>query len=252
MEEDIGASAEKPRIMPSPEFARYSLADSRSLTHQRPGPPSTWIQLVRRIDDEVTALLSSRETWQTFRDVAALSPVVQAQPYFALWVSDLYGPAQALGVRKIADRDAKSGSLAQLLRKLAAEPEALTREWFIGGCEVAMASQLDETFTRIADPEFTGHLDSSIPANDLTALRKATAKLGKYVNQHVAHAQLVPDADIPTYEDLDSALDFISQLVRKYLLLLTGGDRVHGPAIHQEPWQRVFSEAWLVPGEGAS
>lgn len=252
MEEDMGASAEKPRILPSPQVARYNLADLRSLTPEWPGPPSSWIQLIKRIDNEVTTLLSSRETWQAFRDVAALSPVVQAQPYFALWVSDLYGPAQALGVRKMADGDMRSGSLAQLLRKLAAEPEAITREWFIGGCEVAMAFRLDETFTGIADPEVTGHLDKSIPTNDLAALRKATARLGKYVNQHVAHAQLVPDAGIPTYKELDSALDFISQLLRKYLLLLTRGDRVQGPAIHQEPWQRVFSEPWLAPGEGAS
>jgi len=245
MNDQLTSSAEP---KPSALVKRYLDQDPRARTPIKKAPPRPWIKLLDRIDDEATTLLRHRQTWQTFRDIFTRSSVAQGQPYFPLWVGELYGPTQALGIRKMADDDNRTGSFVRLLTKLAAEPGRLTREWFIGGTEAMMAVRLDQTFTRLADPQYTGAMDPSVPQHDLELLLSLSHKVRTYVNQHVAHAQLNLSAPIPTYGEIDDALDFLYKLLHKYTLLLKQSDRIEGPPIVQAPWDRIFYEAWLPSG----
>ncbi|GAA5200744.1 hypothetical protein GCM10023346_43540 [Arthrobacter gyeryongensis] len=240
------AESWKPRIELSALAKEYGRADLASRTRIETAPPRKWSELISRIDDEVANLLRHRATWHTFLEAAKRSPVAHAQPYFAQWVGELYASTAALGIRKMVDADSRTGSFTQLLTRLAEQPHRVTREWYIGGTQVAIALHLDQTFTRIADPHYQGHLEGAIPSADLAALREASKKVEKYVNEHVAHAQLRPTADLPSYGDVDAALDLHFDLLKKYLLLLTSSDRIEGPPIFQFPWTRVFYEPWLT------
>lgn len=218
-------------------------------TRIKKSPPRPWVSLLMSIDDEVTALLRHQATWESFRKVVVNSKLAAANPYFPIWVSELYSATVAIGIRRMVDDDARTGSFVQLLQRMQAAPEKLTREWFIGGVELPMAQRLDRTFTVYADPRQTGYFNPAVARADLEELRTISDRVRKYVNQHVAHAQRTRSADIPTYGDIHAVLDHLLVLIHKYTLLLRQSDRVQGPPVIQEPWMRIFTQAWIEPHE---
>lgn len=208
-------------------------------------PPKPWVSLLRGIDNEVTTLFRHQATWESFRKVVVNSEVAAANPYFPSWVSELYAATMAIGIRRVVDDDDRTGSFVQLLQTMQSDPQRLTREWFIGGVELPMAQHLDRTFTLYGDPQMLGHFDSSMARDDLEELRTISHRVRKYANQHVAHAQRTKSADIPTFGDIRAVLDHLLELIRKYTLLLRQTDRIQGPPVIQEPWMRIFTQAWI-------
>jgi hypothetical protein len=234
---------------PSKLLRSYYDLEPWQQTRIHKAPPRPWLSLLKSIDDEVTALLRHQATWESFRKAVVNSKVATANPYFPMWVSELYSATVAIGIRRMVDDDDRTGSLVQLLQKMQAAPEKLTREWFIGGVELPLAQDLDQTFTIYGDPRQTGFFDPAVAREDLEKLRAISGRVRKYVNQHVAHAQRTRSADIPTYGDVHAVLDHLLELVHKYTLLLRHSDRVQGAPIIQEPWMRIFTQAWIQPEE---
>lgn len=212
-------------------------------------PPKPWVRLLTNIDNEVTTLLRHQATWESFRDAVDKSKVATANPYFPQWVSELYAATAAIGIRRMVDADDRTGSFVQLLQKMQARPERLTREWFIGGVELPMAQHLDRTFTVNGDPGQTGYFDPAVARRDLESLRTIAYGVRMYANQHVAHAQRTRSEGVPTFGDIHAVLDHLLVLIRKYTLLLRQTDRVQGPPVIQEPWMRIFTQPWLEPEE---
>jgi hypothetical protein len=229
----------------------YDLEPWQQTSIKKP-PPKPWVRLLNSIDDEVTTLLRHQSTWESFRKAIAHSKVAASNPYFPLWVSELYASTVAIGIRRMVDDDDRTGSFVQLLQKMQAQPQRLSREWFIGGVELPMAQRLDRTFTAYGDPGQTGCFDPAVARNDLESLRTLSQSVRKYANQHVAHAQRTRSADIPTFGDIQAVLDHLLVLTRKYTLLLRQADRIQGPPVIQEPWMRIFTQAWLQADELAS
>ncbi|MDQ0632399.1 hypothetical protein QFZ40_000308 [Arthrobacter pascens] len=152
----------------------------------------------------------------------------------------------------MVDDDNRTGSFVQLLQKMEAAPQKLSREWFIGGVELPMAQRLDLTFTFYGDPLQTGYFDPEVAREDLEKLITISHRVRRYVNQHVAHSQRTRTADIPTYGDIRAVLDHLLILIHKYTLLLRQSERVQGAPVIQEPWMRIFTQAWIQPEELAS
>lgn len=209
------------------------------------GPPEAWLRLLQRIDQEVTALETNRAMWREFHGIAAASELLQEEPDFYFWVREMYGPAQALGVRRMNDGNSKTGSFRRLLESMADNPQGLTAAWFRSDTEGPLATELAAEFADHADPTGLGHLNPQVPKDDLSALDAASQGLKKYVDQHVAHADLNPKPGIPLYADLDHAIDKLFSLLQKYTFLLRRTSRVLGPAAFQTNWQRVFYAPWL-------
>jgi hypothetical protein len=213
------------------------------------GPPDAWLDVLRRIDQEVTTLLTHRQMWKEFQEVASRSQILEEESDFYFWVMDLYGPSQALGIRKMNDRHSKTGSFKRLLQSMSVEPQRLTAEWFRSETEEPLARELDADFATHADPQGLGHLNPEVPRDDMAALNVISENVKRYVDQHVAHAQLQADAAVPVYSDLDAALDKQFELLQKYTFLLRRSSRVVGPAVMLSNWRRVFYEPWLVENQ---
>lgn len=214
------------------------------LTPLKAGPPRPWLALLRRIDDEVTTLARYRETWRVVNDLAQTSSAINEQPYFVGWIAELYGSALALGVRKMVDDDPRAASLFMLLEKIAQRPQKLTRAWYCSGVYEGLVEMMDLGFTRDADPKGIGHIDPDVLHDDQKRLQDAASRVTHYVNQHVAHAQAKQNAPIPTFSDLNSAIDVLNDIFVKYTRLLTRGERVEIAPVFQFPWPRIFERAW--------
>ncbi|WP_216699291.1 hypothetical protein, partial [Arthrobacter sp. H14] len=108
----------------------------------------------------------------------------------------------------------------RLLHKMTEATPRLSRSWFLENVPAERTGEADADFTQLADPWKSGHLDSTVTREDLRALEAACTGIKRYVDQHVTHAQLDSDAELPTAVEIDAALNMLSVLLEKYSLLL--------------------------------
>jgi hypothetical protein len=209
-----------------------------------------WRRWLKRIDNEILSMHAHqdmyREVGKIVSDHGSL-PASHFFDYLAAW----YGTTQAAAVRRQADIDPRVVSLARLLKEIAGDAGRLTREWFL-----AHYAALDERHgVQGWNERFGGdigeHLDPKIVEDDLSSLRAAADRVSSYVDKHVAHADQKPLKDPITFEDLNDAIDGISEYFRKYTLLLTQSSWATLVPVPQYDWKAIFREPWIKP-EGNS
>ena len=50
---------------------------------------------------------------------------------------------------------------------------------------------------------------------------------------------------MPTYQELNDALDFMNELLQKYFLLIRGDTLLFVTPIIQDNWKTIFKTPWL-------
>lgn len=201
------------------------------------------------IRSDVVGMHFKRLIWREIAAMMDANPTVGEIPS-AFWDfhQENYAVAQAIAVRRQADRDARTCSLAVLIGEMRDNAELLTRADHIGllgdrADDELMRQRANAGFTALAGGG--DHLDPTIAASDLVALENAADRVRTYVNQHVAHDQAHPTmTEAPTFGDLHEAIDAVGRVFQKIAVALTGGWNVLEPVI-QGDWQAIFRVPWI-------
>jgi hypothetical protein len=84
---------------------------------------------------------------------------------------------------------------------------------------------------------------------DLRRLEDASERVRRFVNKRIAHRTNPGDIRrLPTFNELDAALDKIDDVFCKYNLLLTAQGMTSAHATRQYDWREVLWEAWVPRG----
>lgn len=207
----------------------------------------SWIEGPIRSD--VVDMHFKRLIWREIAAMMDANPTVGEMPS-AFWDfhKDSYAVAQAIAVRRQADRDPRTCSLGVLIGEMRDNAQLLTRENYVAllgdrAADELMRQRADADFTKVAGDG--DHLDPTIADEYLAALRNAADRVRTYVNQHVAHDQAHPTmTEAPTFADLHEAIDAIGKIFQKVAVTLTGGWNALEPVI-QGDWQAIFREPWI-------
>jgi hypothetical protein len=151
-----------------------------------------------------------------------------ADPIFVLELPHgNYAAAQAIAIRRQADNGRKVRSLWRLLDELASDPDFLSRETYVGLLDEFQAE--DDLLVQRAHEDWDRWSDTAgrrfngrVARDDQQELERTTHRVKDYVDQHVAHDQRNPTAEIPTFETLHQAIDAIGAMFQKYAAILTG------------------------------
>jgi hypothetical protein len=207
------------------------------------------------IRSDVVTMHAHRDTFQEVHRIAAENGQLP-DSYFWDFLRDTYATSQAVAVRRQAETDAQVCTLGRLLVEITGDSQRLTRAFWVGMWDPGpQPSGLSQPLgvmeaNRQFDEYFacsTGeHLDPEIPRDDLTSLTAAAASVKTYVDQHVAHSDARPQPGMPTFDDLNSAIDMIGHLFRRYASLLTAASYTLVP-VHQDDWLAVFRQPWIRP-----
>jgi hypothetical protein len=110
-------------------------------------------------------------------------------------------------------------SLASLLAEIAAEPERLTRERFVALYESPDFEPLGQAaFDKHFAGEAGDHIDPAIVQADLDELAQTAESVKRYVDRYIAHSDREGLETLPTFGDIDEAIDAIGGLFRKIRL----------------------------------
>ncbi len=188
-----------------------------------------------------------------YRRVAEITqerrPPLPASHFFDQ-LSSSYGISQSAAVRRQTDRDPRVISLARLLVEIKDDPSRLSRERFVSQYDLDQQERGDQVFTSQFAGEVGDHVDPALVETDLQRLEDNALEITTYVNRHVAHADARPMQTLPTYAELNSAIDTIGDLFKRYYTLVTVESYLELVPTPQYDWEAVFREPWILPADG--
>jgi len=160
-------------------------------------------------------------------------------------MSEWYGTSQAVAVRRQSYENPGEITLARLLKEIETDSATVTRDWYrsLYGSERHWIDQANETFD-----QFAGEGGASV-SSEWCSIRRSryTASVGPikaYVNKRVAHTDS-RDVKIPTFNDLNAAIDLLGTTLQDiHLLLMTGSLLTLEPAM-QFNWKASLRIPWL-------
>lgn len=160
-------------------------------------------------------------------------------------IRDTYGITQSVAVRRQAETSERVISIGALLGEIRRDPERLTRVWF-----VSLYDDDDQSYANRAweDGWFSGpddHVSPDAVDVDLTRLATASKKVRRYVDKNLAHRDRRLAKELPTFADLNAAIDTIGDVSTRYAALLTATHWATLVPIAQYNWLAPFLEPWI-------
>lgn len=185
-----------------------------------------WVGWFERISNETYTLFAYRDYWRGLAEMTEANGQIPPTTFFdalGVW----YAATQGTNVRRQLDRDRRAVSLRNLLGDIKAHPDVITRDRYVGGIWEIREGPLANRERGLANANYdrfagvgNDAIDPDRTQQDIDLLRAVGEPIARYVNEAIAHAQERATAAVPTYADLNSAIDQIGDLLKKYGSLL--------------------------------
>jgi hypothetical protein len=195
-------------------------------------------------------LLGNREVFWQLQEVAKLNPKILKDGRFFDWMCVNYIRAQTVAIRSFDDHDRKSRSLARMIYEILENKGVINRETFVRMYmrESSEIARGNFDFDTLAGRNRTCLSQVTI-RGDLKKIEDACERVRRFVNKRIAHLNKPGDIRrLPTYDEVDSALNVLDEVFCKYDLLLTAQGMTTMHATSQSEWREILWEAWVPKG----
>ena len=205
-----------------------------------------WQRWIKTLFDEIQGLLINRYIFWEVQKIIKSNPKIQIGSVFYDWMGIIYPAAMAMGVRRQIDQSRDSISFARLLKDIERNPVILSRERYLSlYIDSNHPRDIPETeFDRLAGSSGAANIDRKIVSDDLGTLKNKASKIRYFANKRIAHFDESIFIDFPTFGDLDDCLDFMEELLKKYMLLLQADSSDILPAFLYD-WKKIFKYQWI-------
>ena len=213
-------------------------------------PPSddeqwaAWRADIERVSNETTNAFKNRLVFRAILEMYQNNPQLQRDGAFVYeWLKGTYGRDQVMAVRRELDRDSDVINLIQLMYQIVRRPEVITRARYLDhfpSDTVIRVDQQNAQFDRLCGA--SSFIDVSSVKADRNRLEKRCRVVIKYANKLVAHRTT---AEVPlTIKQIHDAMDAIEEVLKKYVVILTGAALKGAEPAIQFPWCKVFRLPW--------
>ncbi len=191
-----------------------------------------------------------RQLWRGLAEItqAANLPASGIFDAFGVW----YATTQTSSVRRQLDRRRDTVSLRRLLDDIAQHPRVASRErhiavWLRKGPDPQLEADAHENFDRFAGGRDRDHVDAAGVRADIERLEAAGSVVEKYAHEAVAHTAAEQTHEVPTFDELNRAIDQIGELAQKYASLLKAVMIARLEPVIQYDWKAPFRQPWIPP-----
>src|ERR1700737_3959058 len=185
-----------------------------------------WKRWLKVLDDGVTALYHHRALWQEIAKTIDGNPAIPRTSALNM-LHTMYAAAQAVAVRRIAEPGTRDISFGSLLGEIHDYALEITQKWWLSHYDDAWSRALGGY--RDWNNNFAGttgtHLDAALVRADLGEMKPRVEPISRYVDKWLAHRDRRPPRNVPTFADLNRAIDCQGELLTRYTLLLMVADR---------------------------
>lgn len=205
-----------------------------------------WHKWLKVIHSEMITLLMNRYIFNEVQEIVEGNPRIQKPTIYYSFLGQTYSATQLITVRRQVKNDKDSISFAGFLTELSVHPEILTTKRFVMHYDDGIPrKQAYVTFSKLFDPNNTGHLESKIVVNDLKQLNEYAKRIDDYTDKRIAHYDEREPKSIPTFVDLDKIIDYLEKITKFYLLLFEAVSFMTLIPTIQYNWKVVFREKWI-------
>lgn len=192
--------------------------------------------------------------WKTIEVMNHNPRVLELGGDLFLWLINSYIEVGAVAVRRQLDRDNRTVSLMNVLRKAEQNHTSLTKEAFQRSVTFAPGSVFHRPENwQAAGDEFDRlfgngglHLEQTIVQSDIRLLETEGALIREQVNREIAHTdRRGMQGPKATGEIFEKCLTHLDELTVKYLYLVSGrnADSLHGQFAYD--FEEMFTFPWL-------
>lgn len=222
---------------------------------------NAWCSDFDEVEQELHALFHTRWVFRTVTGMLEHSGV----PQYATvqnYLLRTYVATICTAVRREADADQRTTSLARCLRALVERPHFASRARFTALVAATLTDEASdyvqqvaaEGFLRFA-PDGGDHIDPGLVAQSIERLLTAAAPVRKYTNQVIAHRERQGKVrrEHVSFEQINNALDELSEVARQYytlrhpgveLLMFTPSADLTFLNMFKKPW---YQDGFAVP-----
>lgn len=209
-----------------------------------------WLELIQ---PHVIGLHHERRIWREMRDALAERAPDTAGVFLSHYTR-LYVDGSAMAVRRLADqskRDKTSVSLWRLIDDIRKQRDVWTRERYVDlFIKDETRAEARRSLRRVAGEEFdetfgddgSGRIDPERLEEDLAMLRSQAGRVTDFADRLVAHIDRRGVDELPTFADLDAAIDVCGHVFKRYHLLLHASSWLRLEPTIQEDWKAPFRQ----------
>lgn len=212
-----------------------------------------WADWLQEVTNDLIVVYSDREKWRWLRDTALDNVSIPHPHPFLHWVSRLYGNNVAMAVRRHVDRRRDQRGFRRLLGEIArSEIHRDTfleyRLWLSRDShfrEARVLEMADRAFDSVAGPGAV-RLREGCNQVDIDQLDAVSERVGNYATGRLAHlGEGADDLDVPTYGDLDNALEAFELIIQKYHSFLRD-IHLRVTPVDNTDWKAAFAVPWFT------
>jgi hypothetical protein len=201
-----------------------------------------------RIHDQVRDLKVSQYVFWEVQDIISKNDNLRKPSTFYGWMGKMYASSMSASVRRLVDQRRGALSLVRLLEEVKANLSLFSREEYKNRCTNpnVPADYIEGDYDKLVG-KGNRLPDPAAIAKDISSLKEKTEILKKFVDENIAHAKLEErkDQDIPKFQDLDDAIEFVEQLVKRYLHLFRGVGMSTLLPTWTYDWKEIFRYPWI-------
>lgn len=204
-----------------------------------------WDRWLGIIYKEITDLSVKRYIFWEVQEIIKSNPKIQKPSAFYEFLGNVYVASAVMAIRRQVKIGKGSISFARLLQEICNTPEVLSRARYVA----LYKGSGSECFADRDFDKFAGkgneYVDHSLVELDLKELQKKANGCEKYADKRIAHFDKKMPKRIPTFSELDSCVDLLEVLIKKYYLLFRGGCLLSVLPTFQYDWKQIFHEPWI-------
>jgi hypothetical protein len=197
----------------------------------------------KRIRPDIITMHWNRAVYREVGEIVSANTSLPPSGFFT-FLADTYATTQSVAVRRQSEVDSRVVSVGTLLAEIADDPSRLTRERYLALHDADDAQFANQGFDHWAGPG-GAHVRPDIVLDDLDRLKGEVEAVTRYVDRHLAHADQRPLPDLPTFEVLNAAIDFLGGLFNKYNRLIRASSWATLEPVAQYDWLGVFRVPWI-------
>lgn len=209
----------------------------------------SWLPAMTR---DLSDLLGKREIFWELQDIAKNNPKFLSPQAFFDWMCRNYIAAASIGIRSFNDLSPDSHSLGRLLYEIIERPGCISRRSHIALYRGMPNGSFhgNRTFD-INVGEGAHYVSSRTVRSDLRTLEEDLSRVRLFVNKRIAHRTGSGALRrVPTFNEMDAALDTLDRTLCKYRLLLTASGMTSCFATRQYNWRSVLYDPWIPDRDG--
>jgi hypothetical protein len=207
-----------------------------------------WKSWLDEIGNELGWLLVGRDIYYRFKDIVLSNTKIQSPFILHKWIIDNYVAKVTTSIIRLTDKHPGTISLYWLIKGIEKNPDVITRDYFISQWsdkptrEIGTASKTFDMFAKVGEQ----CVDPEKLNSDIQKLKEETGIIKTFRDKWIAHLdEKQKNERIPSFGNIDKALDIIDEIWRDYNLLLTCSyvPRTRKPGIGD--WEAPLRHPWI-------